>query len=99
MKPTEVLVKPILTEKANAQQEKLRKYAFKVNRRANKLEIKKAVEEFYGVSVIDVNTVVVPGKNKTRYTKAGFIQGQKPAYKKALVTVAEGESIDLYSNI
>ena len=76
-----------------------KKYAFKVNRRANKLEIKKAVEEFYGVSVIDVNTVVVPGKNKTRYTKAGFIQGQKPAYKKALVTVAEGESIDLYSNI
>ncbi len=99
MKLTEVLVKPILTEKANAQQEKLRKYSFKVDRRANKLEIKKAVEEFYGVSVIDVNTAVVPGKNKTRYTKAGFIQGQKPAFKKAMVTVAEGESIDLYSNI
>ena len=99
MKPTEVLVKPILTEKANAQQEKLRKYAFKVNRKANKLEIKKAVEDFYGVSVVDVNTTVIPGKNKTRYTKAGFIQGQKPAFKKALVTVAEGESIDLYSNI
>ena len=99
MKPTEVLVKPILTEKANAQQEKLRKYAFKVNRKANKLEIKKAVEDFYGVSVVDVNTAVIPGKNKTRYTKSGFIQGQKPAFKKALVTVAEGESIDLYSNI
>ncbi len=99
MKLTEVLVKPILTEKANSQQEKLRKYSFKVDRRANKLEIKKAVEEFYGVSVIDVNTAVVPGKNKTRYTKAGFIQGQKPAFKKAMVTVAEGESIDLYSNI
>ena len=99
MKPTEVLVKPILTEKANAQQEKLRKYAFKVNRKANKLEIKKAVEDFYAVSVVDVNTAVIPGKNKTRYTKAGFIQGQKPAFKKALVTVAEGESIDLYSNI
>lgn len=99
MKLTEVLVKPILTEKANAQQEKLRRYAFKVDRRANKLEIKKAVEEFYGVNVIDVNTAVVPGKNKTRYTKAGFIQGMKGAYKKALVTVAEGETIDLYSNI
>ena len=99
MKLTEVLVKPILTEKANAQQEKLRRYAFKVDRRANKLEIKKAVEEFYGVNVIDVNTAVVPGKNKTRYTKAGFIQGMKSAYKKALVTVAEGEAIDLYSNI
>ena len=99
MKLTEVLVKPILTEKANAQQEKLRRYAFRVDRRANKLEIKKAVEEFYGVNVIDVNTAVVPGKNKTRYTKAGFIQGMKGAYKKALVTVAEGEAIDLYSNI
>ncbi len=99
MKLTEVLIKPILTEKANAQQEKLRRYAFRVDRRANKLEIKKAVEEFYGVSVVDVNTAVVPGKNKTRYTKAGFIQGMKSAYKKALVTVAEGESIDLYSNI
>ncbi len=99
MKLSEVLVKPILTEKANAQQEKLRRYAFKVDRRANKLEIKKAVEEFYGVNVVDVNTAVVPGKNKTRYTKAGFIQGMKGAYKKALVTVADGESIDLYSNI
>ncbi len=99
MKLTEVLIKPILTEKANAQQEKLRRYAFKVDRRANKLEIKKAVEEFYGVSVVDVNTAVVPGKNKARYTKAGFIQGMKSAYKKALVTVAVGETIDLYSNI
>ena len=99
MKLSEILVKPVLTEKANNQQEKLRRYAFKVNRKANKLEIKKAVEEFYGVSVIDVNTVVVPVKNKTRFTKAGFIKGVKPAYKKAYVTVAEGETIDLYSNI
>lgn len=99
MKLTEVLIKPILTEKANAQQEKLRRYAFKVNRKANKLEIKKAVEDFYGVNVVDVNTAVAPGKNKTRYTKAGFIQGMKPAYKKAYVTVAEGEAIDLYANI
>jgi large subunit ribosomal protein L23 len=99
MKLSEVLIKPILTEKANAQQEKLRRYAFRVARKANKLEIKKAVEEFYGVSVVDVNTTVVPGKNKTRFTKAGYIQGQKPAYKKALVTVAEGETIDLYSTI
>ena len=99
MNLSEVLVKPILTEKANAQQEKLRRYAFKVARKANKLEIKKAIEQFYGVSVVEVNTLVVPGKNKTRYTKAGFIQGQKPSYKKALVTVAEGETIDLYANI
>lgn len=99
MKLSEVLVKPILTEKANAQQEKLRRYAFRVNRKANKLEIKKAVEEFYGVSVINVNTSVVPGKAKSRSTKAGYIQGRKSAYKKALITVAEGENIDLYSNI
>ncbi|HWB24384.1 MAG TPA: 50S ribosomal protein L23 [Chitinophagaceae bacterium] len=99
MKLTEILVKPILTEKANNQQEKLKRYTFKVGRKANKLEIKKAVEEFYGVSVVDVNTVVVPGKNKTRYTKAGFLKGVKPSYKKAYVTVAEGDSIDLYSNI
>jgi large subunit ribosomal protein L23 len=99
MKLAEVLIKPILTEKANAQQEKLRRYAFKVAKQANKLEIKKAVETFYGVSVVDVNTAVAPGKNKTRYTKAGFIQGRKPSYKKAFVTVAEGESIDLYTAI
>jgi large subunit ribosomal protein L23 len=99
MKLTDILVKPILTEKANNQQEKLRRYAFRVDKKANKLEIKKAVEDMYGVSVTDVNTVVVPGKNKTRFTKAGFIKGVKPSYKKAFVTVAEGETIDLYANI
>jgi large subunit ribosomal protein L23 len=99
MQLAEVLIKPILTEKANAQQEKLKRYAFKVNRRANKLEIKKAVEDFYGVSVVDVNTLVAPGKNKTKFTKAGFIKGVRPAYKKALVTLAEGDTIDLYANI
>ncbi|MEI2740049.1 MAG: 50S ribosomal protein L23 [Chitinophagaceae bacterium] len=99
MKLSEVLIKPILTEKANAQQDKLRRYAFKVAKKANKLEIKKAVEDFYGVTVTGVNTAVVPGKNKSRFTKAGVISGRKPAYKKAFVTVAEGENIDLYSNI
>ncbi|MBP5999399.1 MAG: 50S ribosomal protein L23 [Sediminibacterium sp.] len=99
MKLTEILIKPILTEKANAQQEKLSRYAFKVNRRANKLEIKTAVEQFYGVNVVDVNTLVVPGKSKTRSTKSGIISGVKSGYKKALVTVAEGESIDLYASI
>ena len=99
MRLSEVLIKPILTEKANAQQEKLHRYAFKVNRKANKLEIKKAIEGFYGVTVIDVNTAVIPGKSKTRFTKAGYIKGQKPAYKKALVTVSEGESIDLYAAV
>ena len=99
MKLSDVLIKPILSEKANSQQEKLRRYAFRVSKDANKLEIKKAVEGFYGVTVTNVNTVVVPGKNKTRYTKAGFIKGRKSSYKKALVTVAEGETIDLYGNV
>ncbi|MET0634460.1 MAG: 50S ribosomal protein L23 [Chitinophagaceae bacterium] len=99
MKLSEILIKPILTEKANAQQESLRRYAFKVAKKANKLEIKKAIESFYGVTVIGVNTAVSPGKNKSRFTKAGVISGRKPSYKKAYVTVAEGESIDLYSNI
>lgn len=99
MKFSEILIKPILTEKANAQQDKLRCYAFKVARKANKLEIKKAIESFYGVTITKVNTSVSPGKNKSRFTKAGVISGRKPAYKKAYVTVAEGETIDLYSNI
>lgn len=99
MKLSEVLVKPILTEKANSEQESRRRFVFRVSRKANKLEIKKAVEEFYGVTVTNVNTLVVPGKNKTRFTKAGYIQGRKSAYKKATVTVAEGETIDLYGAI
>ena len=99
MKLAEVLVKPIVTEKSNALADKSRTYAFKVSKKANKIEIKKAVQDFYGVTVIDVKTVVVPGKHKSRFTKAGFINGVKPAFKKAYVTVAEGETIDLYSNI
>jgi large subunit ribosomal protein L23 len=97
MKLTDILVKPIVTEKTNGQATKLNRFAFKVDRKANKLEIKKAVEAFYGVTVKDVNTAVMPGKNKSRYTKSGFITGQKPAYKKAYVTIAEGQTIDLYT--
>ncbi|RYF45012.1 MAG: 50S ribosomal protein L23, partial [Chitinophagaceae bacterium] len=92
-------VKPIVTEKSNKLTDTRKTYAFRVDRKANKLEVKKAVEEFYGVTVTDVNTVVVPAKAKSKFTKAGFISGRKPAYKKAYVKVAEGETIDLYSNI
>lgn len=97
MKLSDVLIKPILSEKANKQAEKSNRYAFVVDRKANKLEIKKAVEQFYSVQVEDVNTLVMPSKKKAKYTKAGFIVGRKPAKKKAVVTVAEGETIDLYS--
>lgn len=99
MKLSEVLIKPILSEKINQQTEKMNRYAFVVNRKANKLEIKKAVEDFYGVQVADVNTAVIPGKAKSRNTKAGVVSGRKSAKKKAYVTVAKGESIDLYGTV
>lgn len=99
MKLADILIRPILSEKSNAMQEKRGVYSFRVDRKANKLEIKKAVESFYGVNVADVRTMVVPSKSKSRMTKAGILSGRKPGYKKALVVLAEGESIDLYSNI
>lgn len=97
MKPADVLVRPILTEKVNTQMERQQRYTFEVDKRANKLEVAKAVKEVYGVQVTDVNTIVVPGKNKSRFTKAGLLKGVKPSYKKAIVTLAEGETIDLFS--
>jgi large subunit ribosomal protein L23 len=97
MKLANVLVRPVVTEKVNNQMERSSRYTFVVDKKANKLEIKKAVEEFYGVKVADVNTIVVPGKRKSRFTKAGYIQGIKPSYKKAVVKLAEGDSIDLFS--
>jgi len=98
MKLSEVLVRPVITEKVNLQMERSGRYTFVVGKQANKLEIKKAIEEFYGVKVADVNTVVVPAKSKTRFTKAGLLSGRKPSYKKAIVTLATGETIDLFSN-
>ncbi len=99
MNPSDVLIKPVLSEKANQQSEKTNRYTFVVARKANKLEIKRAVESFYGVQVENVNTLVMPSKLKAKYTKAGFIVGRKPAKKKAIVTVADGETIDLYGGV
>jgi len=99
MKSSDVLIKPVLSEKVNRLSEKYNRYTFMVNRKANKLEIKKAVEEFYGITVEDVNTLNMPSKVKQRNTKAGLLTGRKPAKKKAIVTVAEGDTIDLYDNI
>jgi large subunit ribosomal protein L23 len=93
-----ILRKPLVTEKVSALNEK-GKYGFIVDSDANKVEIKKAVEKQYGVNVQRVNTMVVMGKKKTRYTKAGVLAGRKPSYKKAIVTLAEGEVIDFYSNV
>jgi large subunit ribosomal protein L23 len=94
-----ILIKPIITEKATADSELNNKYAFVVDNKANKIEIKDAVESAYGVSVAKVRTINVRPDRKTRYTKTGVVTGKTSAYKKALVQVAEGETIDLYSNL
>ena len=94
-----IIKKPVITEKMTAISEKLNRYAFIVDKRANKLQIKKAVEELYGVKVAAVNTMNYEGKSKSRYTKSGVISGKASDTKKAIVTLAEGESIDFFSNI
>lgn len=94
-----VLIKPIVTEKSSKGSEKMGRYAFKVEREANKLEIKKAVEEAYNVKVEDVNTSVNVGKKKTRQTKKGISTGLKAPYKKAYVTLKAGETIDFYGAV
>ncbi|MBX2846650.1 MAG: 50S ribosomal protein L23 [Saprospiraceae bacterium] len=94
-----VLIKPVVTEKSNELQENLNRYVFVVQKGANKLQIKDAVEKMYGVTVDAVNTYILPGKAKNRYTKSGVIEGRTSAYKKAVITLAEGEEIDFYANI
>jgi len=94
-----IIKKPVITEKMTAISEKLNKYAFIVDKRANKLQIKQAVQELYGVQVESVNTINYEGKLKSRYTKTGIISGRRDAFKKAIVTLAKGETIDFFSNI
>ena len=94
-----VIIKPIITEKMTQLGEKLNRYGFLVDRRANKLQIVKEVKELYGVDVLAVNTMIISGKNKSRYTKSGYITGRTSSVKKAIVTIAKGETIDFYSNI
>ena len=93
-------IKPLVTEKMTKITEKQpNRYGFIVRPEANKIEIKKEVEALYNVTVEDVNTVRYAGKRSQRYTKAGLVKGQKNAFKKAIVTLKEGEEIDFYSNI
>jgi large subunit ribosomal protein L23 len=95
-----IIVKPIIKEKMTKTTEKFpNRFGFIVDKRANKIEIKRAVEELYGVKVESVNTMNYSGKNKSRYTKSGFIQGRTAAFKKAIVMLAEGDTIDFFSNI
>ena len=93
------LKKPVITEKMTSLTEKLNRYGFVVDHNANKLQIKSAIEEMYGVSVDRVNTMNYKGKHKTRYTKTGWVEGRTNKFKKAIVTLAEGDTIDFYSNI
>ena len=95
----EILFKPIVTEKMTRQGEKLNRYGIVVDRRADKLQIKKAVEDFYRVQVEAVNTMNYKGKYKSRFTKAGLLQGRTNHFKKAIITLKAGERIDFYSNI
>lgn len=95
-----MIIKPLVTEKMTAITEKMpNRFGFIVRPEANKLEIKSEVEALYNVTVVDVNTMRYSGKNKSRYTKSGIINGRTNAYKKAIVTLKEGDTIDFYSNI
>ncbi len=94
-----IIIRPLVTEKMTLAGEKLNQYGFLVDVDANKVEIKKAIEKMYNVSVVDVNTVNYHGKKKSRFTKAGYLTGRANNFKKAFVSVAEGDKIDFYSNI
>ena len=94
------IIKPIITEKMTAVTDKKpNRFGFIVKPEANKLQVKAEVEERYNVTVVSVNTMRYAGKNKSRYTKAGLLRGRTNAFKKAIVTLKEGETIDFYRNI
>ncbi len=94
-----IIMKPVITEKMTAKSDSLNQYGFIVDKNANKIQIKLEVEELYGVQVTSVNTMNYSGKSKSRFTKSGVITGKTRAFKKAVVTLAEGETIDFFSNI
>lgn len=93
------IIKPLVTEEMTSLSEKQNKFGFIVRPDANKLQIKAEVEAMYNVTVTAVNTMNYAGKNKSRYTKAGLVRGRSNAFKKAVVTLKEGDTIDFYSNI
>ena len=95
----DILVKPILTEKATDDSELRNSYTFIVSKNANKIQIKKAIEESYGVSVLKVRTMIYGAKSITKYTKRGVQSSKKGAYKKALVKISEGDRIDFFANL
>jgi large subunit ribosomal protein L23 len=94
-----IIIKPIVTEKITKDGEVFNRFGFVVDKKANKVQIKKAIEAAYGVKVVNVNTMNVRPDRSTKYTKSGLITGKTNAYKKAIVQVQEGETIDFYNNI
>jgi large subunit ribosomal protein L23 len=95
----DIIKKPIVTEKMTEQSEKYNRFAFVVDKNSNKIEIKKSVEKMYDVNVTSVKTMICIGKKRSRGTKSGVIIGKTSTYKKAIVTLVEGDTIDFYSNI
>ncbi|MBK7232464.1 MAG: 50S ribosomal protein L23 [Saprospiraceae bacterium] len=93
----EIIIKPVITEKAEKLSKSSNQYTFVVRRDANKIEIQKAISSMYNVAVESVNTMVMPGKEVVRNTKRNMLRGRKSAYKKAIVTLAAGEEINIYS--
>lgn len=94
-----ILIKPIISEKSEGLSEKLTQYSFVVDKKANKVEIRNAVEKGFNVNVSSVNTMIMPGKSKRRNTRSGMQLGRVSSYKKAIVTLAEGEEIDFFGEI
>ncbi|MCO6481191.1 MAG: 50S ribosomal protein L23 [Flavobacteriales bacterium] len=94
-----IIIRPLITEKMTAQGEKEGRYGFVVDRRSNKLEIRDAVEKEFNVTVTGVRTMIVRGKKRTRYTKSQVLRGSSSSWKKAIVTLAQGDSIDFFSNL
>lgn len=95
----DISIKPVITERATKLSEKRNCYTFRVSPDANKYQIKSLIEQVYGVKVLSVNTAVMRGKNKSRWTKSGLLRGKTAKWKKAYVTVADGQTIEFFSNI
>ncbi|MDE6019058.1 MAG: 50S ribosomal protein L23 [Muribaculaceae bacterium] len=95
----DIMIKPIVTEQATKLTERRNQYTFCVSPEANKYQIKDLIEKLYGVKVVSVNTAVMRGKNKSRWTKSGLLRGKTASFKKAYVTIGEGQTIDVFSNI
>ena len=94
-----VIIKPVISEKMTEESQNFNRYAFVVDKKANKVVIRKEIENYYDVSVKAVRTMICIGRKRSRGTKSGMIVGKTSSYKKAIVTLVEGDSIDFYSNI